>query len=124
MGMRIVLMTLGDANRERLLRDPELVRSAVSRDDEDDDDEAGSVRGTIELAGHEGQILDLDKAWGAIHYLLTGDDRFRDRPDTDHRIVCGEMVLSHGILLTLHDRASHIVPVQVPRQEVLRAARN
>jgi len=67
--MRIVLMTLGDANRERLLRDPELVRSAVPCDDED---EAGSARGTIEISGHEGQVLNLDKAWGAIHCLLTG----------------------------------------------------
>lgn len=87
MGMRIVLMTLGDANRERLLRDPELVRSAVSRDDEDDDDEAGSVRGTIELAGHEGQILDLDKAWGAIHYLLTGTAWEGEAPQ--NFLLCG-----------------------------------
>lgn len=91
MGMCLGLTTIGDANLARLFRDPVLVWQLVAPDEaEEHAAEAAEAappsfwsrlfgtlrkrpaRAVLELSDHEGQTIDLDKAWHGIHYLLTG----------------------------------------------------
>lgn len=71
------LTTLRDENIVRILADPPLVWQVLAPDDPeiyaDARDEAGGEGGAaLALGEGEGDDVGLDKAWHAIHYLLTG----------------------------------------------------
>ena len=100
MGMVLELHTLGDENIERLLADPPLIWLMLEPEDPDIYASArreGRKKGLLgrlfgrggsggggdpggddlpptefSLGPAENQVTDLDKAWHAIHYLLTG----------------------------------------------------
>jgi hypothetical protein len=95
MGMYVALASLSDATIARLHADPPLVWQIIAPDDPEAIARARGApkrpgllarlfgRGAAEapapaapapvvLAGDEGEILDLDKSWHGIHYLLTG----------------------------------------------------
>jgi Domain of unknown function (DUF1877) len=62
MGMVFCMRTVSDATLRGLLADPESIDALL-----DAEDAAAGNPGQ-----HEGQSAELDKAWHAIHYLLTG----------------------------------------------------
>jgi len=95
MGMYVALASLSDATIARLHADPPLVWQVIAPDDPEAIIRARGApkrpgllarllgRGPAEapapapppslaLAEDEGEILDLDKSWHGIHYLLTG----------------------------------------------------
>ena len=96
MGMTVSLASVSDATIARLLKDPPLVWQVFAPDDPEAFaralEEAAErsrpgffarlfgARGPVEapppasltLSDGEGQIVDVDKAWHGIHYLLTG----------------------------------------------------
>lgn len=86
MGMVVVLTAVSDVNVRRLLEDPPLVWKVVFPEEpglyEDARKEArgwfarlfSSAKAPLELFDEgERPSVDLDKAWHAIHYLLTGE---------------------------------------------------
>ena len=107
MSMILGLVTLGDRNIERLLRDPPLVWRVIAPVDPDayrqarkslflgrllGRGRAGDDRsGDIALADGEGIATDLDKAWHGIHVLLTGTADAGD-PPYDFLLIGGELV--------------------------------
>jgi hypothetical protein len=95
MGMYVALASLSDATIARLHADPPLVWQIIAPDDPDAvarargtpkrpglitrlfgrgaaEAPASAVPAPLVLAHDEGEIVDLDKAWHGIHYLLTG----------------------------------------------------
>lgn len=99
MGMSLSLVSLGDSNIDRVLRDPPLVWKVIAPDDPDLYESARQAtlkRGllsrlmgrpspvdsvvALEMAADEGIATDLDKAWHGIHYLLTGDGSEGESP--------------------------------------------
>ena len=90
MSMILGLVTLSDANIERLIADPPLVWQLVAPDDREPYEAARRTGADapglfarllgkrverpadLKLGEHEGAHVDLDKAWHGIHYLLTG----------------------------------------------------
>lgn len=62
MGMVLCLRTISGSTLKELLADPESVLDLLDEEGVEDD---GNV-------SDEGTSIDLDKAWQAIHYLLTG----------------------------------------------------
>src|SRR5919108_645463 len=89
MSMVLVLRTLSDSNIEKVLVDPPLIWKIVAPDDPEAYETARSERpgllsrlfgrrSPLTLAPNdvgfnidEGGDVDLDKAWHAIHYMLT-----------------------------------------------------
>ena len=88
MSMIMGLVTLGDANIARVLKDPPLVWRVIAPDEpdmyEDVRAEHPAPRGAspeeFELSNGEGVAVDLDKAWHGVHYLLTGTEVGEDPP--------------------------------------------
>jgi hypothetical protein len=90
MGMCLVLTMLGDEHLTRIQNDPPLVWLAVAPDEPGMYDEARAparpslldrllgrtptspARERLTLTAPDGEQADLDKAWHALHYLLTG----------------------------------------------------
>ena len=91
MSMVLSLVALGDANIERVLRDPPLIWRVAAPDEpelyEDARAEqrktgilsrlfgrksASETKPDLLLEEPEGTTVDLDQAWAGIHYLLTG----------------------------------------------------
>jgi hypothetical protein len=62
MSMILCLRTVSDTTLERLLKKPELIHALVNNEEVEND---GALT-------DEGLSVDLDKAWHAIHFLLTG----------------------------------------------------
>jgi hypothetical protein len=71
MGMTLYLQTASDATIRRLLADPKPIADVIFN-------ESGESGGD---ASGEGAILDLDKSWHAIHYLLSGSVWEGDGPE-------------------------------------------
>lgn len=94
MGMVLNLISLGDENIQKVLKDPPLIWQVIAPDDEElyleerkksskgkwfsglfkSGNEVGSTTIVREFANGEFFENDLDKAWHGIHYLLTGTD--------------------------------------------------
>jgi Domain of unknown function (DUF1877) len=111
MGMCLCLVTLSDANIDRVLRDPPLIWRVVSPDDRElfESARAEQRRGPgligrlfgqkreipstsdLELTATEGHEADLDKAWHGIHYLLTGT-AWEGEPPLDFLVRGGRTV--------------------------------
>lgn len=85
MGMVLACFQASDATIDRMVADPPLVWQLVAPDDPEfyDDARAASVgmldklfgrkksAAPLDLAEHEGELGDLDKAWHGIDFLLT-----------------------------------------------------
>lgn len=101
MSMCLGLVTLSDANLQRLLQEPPLIWRLLAPDDPEFYREQLGAGGsgtwlgrlfgrqapaappplpTLEIGPGEGREGDLDKAWHGIHYLLTGTACEGERP--------------------------------------------
>ena len=94
MGLCLTLCSIDEDNLLKVLIDPPLVWRVIAPEDPEAFERArlrpgllGKIFGgrpapapELVLGAHEGQTVDLDKAWHGIHYLLTGTADGGDGP--------------------------------------------
>lgn len=101
MSMCLSLATLSDENIQRVLADPPLAWKVIAPDDEEfyriarreavrpsflarllgrKPEPLPEISAELEFSEGEGRIIDVDKAWQGLHYLLTGTAEGGEHP--------------------------------------------